>query len=203
VRVNDIYYYNGSAEADIGNVYVCTLGGDAATALWVYDTNIRGEQGITGRGVPAGGTVGQALIKSGLPDYVTGWADALLVASQTLTNAQKATQRSKFGIKEVIWSGILSEGGTITDAAVVAKLNNYSAYLMNYGAAIVGLCVRDGQTIYGGGVFFDNVLPLRLLGFKATLTSSVFTMVSAKITTGNDLATAVANGALSVIIGLA
>ena len=160
-------------------------------------------KGTNGQGVPTGGTAGQVLAKTSATDYATGWADALLVAAQTLTDAQKATQRSKFGVKETIWSGTLSEGGTITDAAVVAKLNKYSVYLINYGAAIVGFCVRDGQAIYGGGVFFDTALPLRLLGFKATLTSSVFTLLSAKITTGNDLLTAVANGALSIIIGLA
>lgn len=45
---NDRYQYNGTNESDIGNVYKCTVGGDDATALWIYDTNIRGELGAEG-----------------------------------------------------------------------------------------------------------------------------------------------------------
>ena len=41
----DRYYYAGTDAADIGNVYRCTLGGNAATAKWVYDGNIRGAPG--------------------------------------------------------------------------------------------------------------------------------------------------------------
>lgn len=46
--IGDQYAYNGSNEADIGNIYVCTLGGNAATALWAYDHNQRGGTGATG-----------------------------------------------------------------------------------------------------------------------------------------------------------
>lgn len=41
----DQYFYNGAASADIGNVYRCTAGGDASTALWVFDRNTRGAPG--------------------------------------------------------------------------------------------------------------------------------------------------------------
>lgn len=41
----DRYQYNGTVDAQRGNVYKCTLGGDATTALWIYDGNIRGEAG--------------------------------------------------------------------------------------------------------------------------------------------------------------
>lgn len=40
-----IYIYDGSNSADIGNEYICTLGGDAATALWAFLRNTRGEPG--------------------------------------------------------------------------------------------------------------------------------------------------------------
>lgn len=43
--VGDRYHYNGTVDAQRGNVYKCTLGGDADTALWVYDGNIRGVAG--------------------------------------------------------------------------------------------------------------------------------------------------------------
>lgn len=41
----DLYLYTGSDNANIGNVYTCTQGGDASTALWAYATNWRGGPG--------------------------------------------------------------------------------------------------------------------------------------------------------------
>ena len=42
---SDLYLYTGSDNANIGNVYTCTQGGDASTALWAYVTNWRGAPG--------------------------------------------------------------------------------------------------------------------------------------------------------------
>lgn len=41
----DLYLYTGTDNANIGNVYTCTQGGDASTALWAYATNWRGATG--------------------------------------------------------------------------------------------------------------------------------------------------------------
>lgn len=41
----DLYLYTGTDNANIGNVYTCTQGGDAPTALWAYATNWRGAPG--------------------------------------------------------------------------------------------------------------------------------------------------------------
>lgn len=41
----DLYLYSGTDVANIGNVYTCTQGGDASTALWAYATNWRGAPG--------------------------------------------------------------------------------------------------------------------------------------------------------------
>lgn len=41
----DLYRYNGTDSANIGNIYECVLGGDAATALWAYAGNWRGAAG--------------------------------------------------------------------------------------------------------------------------------------------------------------
>lgn len=41
----DLYLYTGTDKANIGNVYTCTQGGDASTALWAYATNWRGAPG--------------------------------------------------------------------------------------------------------------------------------------------------------------
>ena len=41
----DLYLYTGTDNTNIGNVYTCTQGGDASTALWAYATNWRGAPG--------------------------------------------------------------------------------------------------------------------------------------------------------------
>lgn len=41
----DLYLYSGTDVANIGNVYTCTQGGDASTALWAYMANWRGATG--------------------------------------------------------------------------------------------------------------------------------------------------------------
>ena len=70
----------GSDNANIGNVYTCTQGGDASTALWVYATNWRGTSGsgsvnfvnsvspdangnvsLTGQNIPMGSTNSQSV----------------------------------------------------------------------------------------------------------------------------------------------
>lgn len=41
----DLYLYSGTDVANIGNVYTCTQGGNASTALWAYMANWRGATG--------------------------------------------------------------------------------------------------------------------------------------------------------------
>ena len=43
--INDLYVYAGTSSANLGNVYVCTQGGNASTALWAYMANWRGTPG--------------------------------------------------------------------------------------------------------------------------------------------------------------
>jgi len=85
----DRYRYNGTVTAHVGNEYVCTVGGDAATALWAYDGNVRGAAGT-----------GNVSFVDGLSPDVDG--DVLLGAvrygaAQSLTDPQKAQARSNAG----------------------------------------------------------------------------------------------------------
>lgn len=76
----DLYYYNGTTPIDVGNVYMCTQGGDASTALWSFLGNWRGTSGsgsvsfvnsvspdangnvsLTGQNIPMGGTNSQSV----------------------------------------------------------------------------------------------------------------------------------------------
>lgn len=41
----DLYYYNGTTPIEVGNVYICTTGGDDSTALWSFLGNWRGTSG--------------------------------------------------------------------------------------------------------------------------------------------------------------
>ena len=80
--VGDRYYYNGAVDAARGNVYKCTLGGDADTALWVYDGNIRGTSGS--------GSVSTVNEKS--PD---AYGDVTLSADEILTGEGDETVEEK------------------------------------------------------------------------------------------------------------
>lgn len=79
--INDRYRNTNAESGSYQNEYVCTLGGNAATALWSYDGNARGTAGI---GVPAGGTTDQAIVKTSGTDYATGWADISVERTATL-----------------------------------------------------------------------------------------------------------------------
>lgn len=68
--------------ATTANTYKCTLGGNAATALWAYVSNIKGatgETGANGQGVVTGGTENQVLAKNSATDYDMKWLDVLSV----------------------------------------------------------------------------------------------------------------------------
>ena len=52
-EVGDHYVYNGATEAQIGNEYICTLGGDDTAALWIFLRNSRGPAGADGEGAPS------------------------------------------------------------------------------------------------------------------------------------------------------
>ena len=73
-NVGDMYL-----NTDTANTYKCTLGGDAATALWAYVSNIKGETGETGLGLIAGGTTDQVLAKNSATDHDMKWLDVLSV----------------------------------------------------------------------------------------------------------------------------
>jgi hypothetical protein len=54
-----------------------TIYGPKAGGTWGAATSLVGPQGIPGKGVASGGTVGQVLVKSSSVDYATGWGDAI------------------------------------------------------------------------------------------------------------------------------
>lgn len=83
--IGDRYRNTDSGSGSYQNEYVCTLGGDAATALWAYDGNVRG---AAGDGVPTGGTTGQGLIKTSGTDYDTSWGDVASLSSGKVTANQ-------------------------------------------------------------------------------------------------------------------
>ena len=114
----DQYYYNGIASSDIGNVYICTAGGDAQTALWKYDRNNRGAPGagavstvnglqpqdgnvaLTGADIPVSGTdatkIDAALMgKAGAVETTA----ALNGKQDVITSDNAAAVRNTLGLK--------------------------------------------------------------------------------------------------------
>lgn len=91
-RIGDLYLNTGTGD-DTGNVYECTTGGDAATALWAYRTNWRGAPGVgsvsTVDGLQPGGT-GNVQI------------NAVRYSAQTLTTTQKKQAQTNIGLDGVV-----------------------------------------------------------------------------------------------------
>ncbi|MEA4928601.1 MAG: hypothetical protein VB104_07990 [Candidatus Limiplasma sp.] len=90
VQEHDVYVYTGTDTANAGNEYVCTLGGDAATALWRYLRN--------SRGVPGAGNVSYV---DGMSPDVDGdvplGAIRYNAAQPDLTDAERAQARANAG----------------------------------------------------------------------------------------------------------
>lgn len=91
-RPGDLYLNTGTGD-DTGNVYECTTGGDADTALWAYRTNWRGAPGegsvSTVDGLQPGGT-GNVQI------------NAVRYSAQTLTTTQKKQAQTNIGMGDVV-----------------------------------------------------------------------------------------------------
>ena len=114
----DRYRYNGTAAANVGNEYVCTQGGDAASALWAYDCNVRGAQG--------NGTVNS--VDSVAPDANGDVAlgAVLYKLAMSLTDAYKATARANIGAQAELGAENLlplTGGGTGAGTAADALTN--------------------------------------------------------------------------------
>lgn len=113
--VGDRYHYNGTTDAQRGNVYKCTLGGDADTALWVYDGNIRGVAGV-GSVVTVDG-----VSPDGNGDVPLG---AIRHVTQSLSDGQKAQARTNIGAmsSKSVQAGRVAmtagAGATVTQAIV-------------------------------------------------------------------------------------
>ena len=178
-RIGDLYLNTGTGE-DTGNVYECTTGGDAATALWAYRTNWRGAPGegsvSTVDGLQPGGT-GNVQI------------NAVRYSAQTLTTTQKKQVQTNIGMESVVddvaalkikfQSGALSvaaEAGVVSTQtvtfpeafastpAVMVVLNSNATAVLNSGN-----CAASGVSATG---FTCNVfrqtagnVPVRWLAF--------------------------------------
>ena len=87
----DLYLYTGSDNANIGNVYTCTQGGDASTALWAYVTNWRGAPG-TGNVSTVNGVQPDQEGNVDLPGQIYPCAAAALEAMSQEQQAELYTQ---------------------------------------------------------------------------------------------------------------
>ena len=56
-----------------GNIYKCTLGGNASTATWIYIGNIKGATGATGATGPTGATSATGAAGAGASIDIVRW----------------------------------------------------------------------------------------------------------------------------------
>lgn len=134
--VGDIYMYDGTDDDDVGNVYQCTLGGDAATALWVYTHNVRGPAGT--------GDVNS--VDSVTPTTGNVALSAVRYVAQSLSTEQKAQARSNIGAVDNTVASTSGAGLSPQASAPAAGLRN-----------ILG--IDNGETAHSDKALFDATDP--------------------------------------------
>lgn len=159
----DLYYYNGTVPEQIGNVYMCSAGGDAETALWTFMANWRGATGA--------GSVSEV-------DGVSPGADgnvalnAVQYASQSLTTEQQQQAMNNIGAMSVsafpyiIGAPLWGDGGADLSAAFSSADALYDAVSSNNFRYI-----RNGDywPLELNGSFYDFAA-----GETKQLTSAIF-----------------------------
>lgn len=154
----DQYYYNGFASSDIGNVYICTAGGDAQTALWKYDRNNRGAPGAgavsTVNGVqPTDGNValtGADIAVSGTDAQTINAALSAIAARTGADIAVSETDTTKLDV------ALSAKQATITSdnaASVRQVLGLGSGALLQVAHGSVTISVDAGTTATADVVF--------------------------------------------------
>ena len=150
-NVGDMYLNTSTA-----NTYKCTLGGNAATALWAYVSNIKGATGATGAGVSTGGTTDQALVKTSGTNYATAWADISTERTATLAAGS--------------WSGSsapYSQAVTITGVATTGKPPIIDVVLSDTYATAMSELTAYGL-VYRFKVTADNTVTAYATAIPAT-----------------------------------
>ena len=155
VNDGDTYIYTGTDSANAGNEYVCTLGGDAATALWRYLRN--------SRGVPGTGNVSyvDGLSPDGDGDVALG-AIRYNAAQPELTDAERAQARANAGSASVAQA--LPTGGTVGQALIKSNATDYATEWAAVGRA-------NPNLLHNWDFRFN---PINQRGASGDLTTSVY-----------------------------
>lgn len=110
----DLYYYNGTTPIDVGNVYMCTQGGDDSTALWSFLGNWRGTSGS-----------GSVSFVDAVSPNADG--DVLLSAvryvTQTLQPAQQQQARANIGAQGLLVHNYTYDGKDLSQMFTAAELH--------------------------------------------------------------------------------
>lgn len=120
--VGDLYANTGTDDANAGNIYECTTGGDASTALWVYKTNWRG--------VPGAGSVStvDGLQPGGDGDVAL---HAVRTVSQSLSASEKTQARKNIGLDD---SSIETIVHGVVDSDIDALENKFQSGALSVAA---------------------------------------------------------------------
>ena len=151
-ELNDMYLNIGSG-ADRGNVYVCTLAGNASTAQWSYKQNIMGPTGPAGTANASSVTYDNE--SSGLTaDNVQEAVDELnqnmsLLEALWTPNTNFSGSAHKIGKKRMIyvetgwlpWTSEKQVAGWTSD--IPAVIDSKYAIMMSGSGAPIGICNVD------------------------------------------------------------
>ena len=140
VNAGDTYIYTGTNAANVGNEYVCTLGGDAATALWIFLRN--------SRGIPGSGSV--STVDSVNPDgNGNAQIDAVRFTSDqsaTYNDTQKTQARNNIGAASVTAVNAKASGITHTATLPTSGWSGTGPY--TYAANVSD--VTASNTVFAG-----------------------------------------------------
>lgn len=145
----DLYANTGTDDANAGNIYECTTGGNASTALWVYKTNWRG--------VPGAGSVStvDGLQPGGDGDVAL---HAVRTVAQTLSSSEKTQVQKNIGLGSVLTDIDALESkfqtGAVTvaaEAGVVSTQEITFATPFTYSPAVVVCLNTNATAVLKGG----------------------------------------------------
>lgn len=141
---DDEYAYNGSDEAEKTRIYVCTLSGNEATALWKYDRNDRGAKGDKG---DKGDTGSGLVIIATKVDYATLLSE---VPSPSAGAAYAVGASAPYDI-------YISDGTSWTNHGPISGADGASAYVhIRWGTNLTPETLLTAPNDYIGIASTDN-----------------------------------------------
>jgi hypothetical protein len=164
--VNDRYRNTDSLSASYQNEYVCTLGGDAATALWAYDGNVRGASGSIDDGSVTNAKLANMAndtIKGNVSESTAAPSDLTATQVRTMINVSDGADVTRTVVEAVTEIDAIADGDglILNDASATAGAKTkhvlWSAVKTALGAIYAAITHSSSHSIGGADALTDFV----------------------------------------------